>query len=190
TIPAEDTRWGICGTPDCHHFWHVDVAGFSTKVEVKCGIKLWFIAREKRLNDFSKPTLYRRNYNVTAMNLDMWDIELVVLRAGDELYQQPNTPHCVYTAESAICHGAYLYSLATIQRSVHGLLHCFVRGVVLTNVGFLATSRRLLCRIITFWRDALPSFPDRTHEKDHHLPDLSNFDGVMDMLTLCAFMEL
>ncbi|TFK69157.1 hypothetical protein BDN72DRAFT_897547 [Pluteus cervinus] len=188
-IPSQVTRWGFCGTQGARDSWHINTGGFATRVAVKCGVQVWFVAREKTSNAFASTSLFPMDFEADLPNLDLWDVEAIVLPAGSELYQRPNTPHCMYTAESSICHGGYLFTRSTIQNSVHGILQSFVGGALFTNVGFSAPSRRLICRIIAFWHMVLPSYPD-TGAEGHHVPNLSTFQGVQDLFVLCALIQL
>ncbi|TFK60826.1 hypothetical protein BDN72DRAFT_778921 [Pluteus cervinus] len=147
--------WGLIGCNDAHHYWHVDVNGVATQVLVRCGVKLWFLARPKPGCDFASTDFFLNNDIHDTTNKE-WDVEVVVLRGGDELYMRPNTPHLVITAESAVCRGGYLICYTTIRETSYGLFHCAIQNRVITNVAEFNEALFLVRRLVMYWVHAIP----------------------------------
>lgn len=79
-LPAGDLRWNIAGTKGAHHYWQIDSEGFATFIDVLCGKKLWIVARPKNPKDFFALSLWNDlDFDVSAPNLDKWNVEAVVL---------------------------------------------------------------------------------------------------------------
>jgi hypothetical protein len=106
---------------------------------------------------------------------------------------RPNTPHLVYTPEAAICHGGHFYSTSTIRHTVFGIYHTFSASRLLTNTEHTKHARLLLRRIITYihyvfvrrrFQPTEPVIPTP------HVPDVSTFEGTIDLFMLCIVMEL
>lgn len=102
-------------------------------------------------------------------------------------YMRPNTPHAVFTAESSICHGGFFYAASTIQATIHGIYHCFTNGAVVTNQDNYEGSRLILRQIMAAWLEQLPTQDDCPNA---HLPNLTTFEGVINMMMLIVFFEL
>lgn len=66
---------------------------------------------------------------------------------------RPNTPHIVYTAESAVCLGGHYYSASTLRDTCYGMIHSFVAGSVVTNTSHVKEAFMLLARMVIFYHD-------------------------------------
>lgn len=106
---------------------------------------------------------------------------------------RPNTPHLVYTTESAICHGGHFYCMSTIRDSIFGIFHTFSASGLLTNTEHTKDAHLLLRRIVTYihfifvrrdFNTNLSAMPTP------HVPDVSTFEGTIDLFMLCVIMEL
>ncbi|TFK68886.1 hypothetical protein BDN72DRAFT_897779 [Pluteus cervinus] len=183
--PSSSVTWALAATPDTHHFWHIDVNGLATRILVKSGVKVWFVAHPKPGSDFSATDFFHKIHLDDICPGEKWDIEYVVLRAGDELYMRPNTPHAVITLESSICYGGYLICYTTVREMCYGLLHCASHGHILTNVAEFPEAFLLLRRIMMYWADAVPTLQPNPHQ-----PDLATVKGVFDILTVCMLAEV
>jgi hypothetical protein len=108
---------------------------------------------------------------------------------------RPNTPHFVVTPESAICHGGHFYAMSTIQDTVFGLYHMFVASKRVTNTEHSHDAHLLLRRMVIYVHYVLVrcgsklSLPNVPHTTPH-IPNVSTFDGVLDLFMLCIVMEL
>ncbi len=85
TFTPQESLWGLCGTQGCRQVWRVDTAGLATRIAVMCGVKVWFIARQKETNASAGSGFCPARFDVTDVYLDTWDVEVVVLSSGDEL---------------------------------------------------------------------------------------------------------
>src|ERR1700709_817200 len=102
---------------------------------------------------------------------------------------RPCTPHAVMTTESSICHGGHLFCHTTIQQSMQGIFQCFISRGAVTNVDSTAAARYLLRRILMYWYREL-SESGQADGAPLYTPDLSTFDGVLDLFSLCNLAEL
>ena len=105
---------------------------------------------------------------------------------------KPNSPHAVYTTNSAICYGGHFYCSATIRNSIFGIYHTFCAATLLTNTEHTVDSCLLLRRMLvyTHYLFARRAFDaTRPTMPTPHVPDVSTFDGAMDMFMLCIIME-
>src|ERR1700733_1041346 len=109
---------------------------------------------------------------------------------------RPNTPHFVVTPESAICHGGHFYAMSTIQDTVFGLYHMFVASKRVTNTEHSEDAHLLLRRMVVYLHYVLvkhgskSNFSTSTPPSIPHVPDISTFEGVLDLFMLCVIMEL
>src|ERR1700679_1405191 len=108
---------------------------------------------------------------------------------------RPNTPHFVVTPESAICHGGHFYAMSTIQDTVFVLYHMFVASKRVTNTEHSHDAHLLLRRMVIYFHYVLFKLgskptPSAAPYSIPHIPDVSTFDGVIDLFMLCIIMEL
>lgn len=131
---------------------------------------------------------------------------LLVLMTFFYSYMQPGTPHFVFGMENSICYGGHHYSTALMQQTLQGIIHSFILDKFLTNTAHQG-SRQLLRRILIFYLHGLMDkkiSPEGTHlfiiiilahiiHVDRawtHLPNLEQFDGLMNLLSLCVLVIL
>jgi hypothetical protein len=62
---------------------------------------------------------------------------------------KPNTPHAVFTTESAIAIGGHFYSFRNLQNTISGIIHCFAADNLITNTEHPET-RVLLFRMMQY----------------------------------------
>ncbi|TFK57742.1 hypothetical protein BDN72DRAFT_866521, partial [Pluteus cervinus] len=153
--PINNMDWGLICSNDAYHYWHVDVNGLATRVLIRCGVKFWFFARPKPGEDFASTDFFR-NTPVYQTGDEKWDVEMVVLKAGDEIYMRPNTPHAVISPKSSICRGGYLICYTTIRETSYGLFHCAIQSGVITNVAEFNDTLFLVRRLVMYWAHAIP----------------------------------
>jgi hypothetical protein len=107
---------------------------------------------------------------------------------------QPNTPHFVVTPESVICHGGHFYAMSMIQDKVFGLYHMFVASKRVTNTEHSHDAHLLLQRMVAYLHNVLIRRGSKldlsTALPSPHIPDVSTFEGVLDLFMLCIIMEL
>ncbi|KAJ3507190.1 hypothetical protein NLJ89_g6444 [Agrocybe chaxingu] len=191
-FPSAAMRWALVSTSGAHSPWHVDCDGLCTMVRVQSGCKWWVIARPKEelhLEAFCDVDTYLNSFDIESANNDRWDLEAILLTPGSTLFMRPNTPHCVFTLESSICHGAHFYATSTIRSSCYGLIHSFLAGNVISNTEHESESRELLRRLVTYYHSVYmnPNYPESLTS---HAIDLSSFDGLVDFLVLFNVFHL
>ena len=108
-------------------------------------------------------------------------------------YMRPNTPHYVLTPQVAICHGGHFYAMSAICDTVFGLYHMFALSNFITNVEYSQASRLLLQRLIMHTHNVLVvGGVDAQFSQlpDPHVPNLATLEGMLDLFSLCIFVEL
>ena len=107
---------------------------------------------------------------------------------------RPNTPHFVVTPQSAICHGGHFYAMSTIRDTIFGMYHMFVASKNITNTEHTQDALLLLRRLIVH---AHYIFVKHGSDLDlsiapptPHVPNVSTFEGAIDLFMLCIVMEL
>ncbi|KAG6915055.1 hypothetical protein DXG01_013684 [Tephrocybe rancida] len=82
--PVPEMRWAIASTGSAHHYWHYDANGLGMFLRVDTGIKLWFIAVPKNgdFRMFMQPDVMT-SFELNESNIDLWDVRVNVLFAGD-----------------------------------------------------------------------------------------------------------
>ena len=87
SYPVSDMRWALAATGSTHHYWHVDSNGLGTFLRVEAGVKLWFIATPLTGNfdNFLSIDLFMSGFDLDKTNEELWNVEVVVLKAGSFL---------------------------------------------------------------------------------------------------------
>ena len=86
--PYRHMHWGLMAFAGAVHYTHIDADGFGTWVEVKCGYKLWIIARPKNKSkgSFFDINTFVKDFKLgTKPNTARWSYEAVVLGPGTRL---------------------------------------------------------------------------------------------------------
>jgi len=83
--PTHDMRWGLATTKGALQFWNLEGDGLGKYTDVLTGSQWWVIARPKGMSRFAETTIYMDNFDPGCPNLHLWDLEAVVLKAGDKL---------------------------------------------------------------------------------------------------------
>ncbi|KAG6883923.1 hypothetical protein C0993_002815 [Termitomyces sp. T159_Od127] len=172
--PVSDMRWGLACTGSSHHYWHLDANGLATFVRVETGIKFWYIAIPKsgEFSEFGDFEIFENDFDLSSVNSDRWDIEIIVFGPGSTLIMRPNLPHAVVSPEPR-------------------LYYQFVGDKTLTNTSHEDASYSLLTRLLVlFVRDLTEPRPDELECDDSHIPDVETWSGLMNMLTFCNYFEL
>ncbi|KIJ92390.1 hypothetical protein K443DRAFT_135302 [Laccaria amethystina LaAM-08-1] len=190
-FPTRDVRWGLAGNTGAMHHWHIDSDGFGTFVEPLTGGKLWFAARPLKNQDaFSETEVFSvENYDMEGPNEDIFAVEAIHLLPGTRLYMPPNTPHWVVTTNHAICRGGHFYLSGSIRETIVALFRAFASGGHITNTAHTA-SRVLLQRLVFFWHSNIVLKQNKEACLAAHVPNPGTWEGLLDLLSLCALMEL
>ncbi|KAF9034143.1 hypothetical protein BJ165DRAFT_1534340 [Panaeolus papilionaceus] len=119
------------------------------------------------------------------------DIKIVVLCPGDGIIMGPNTFHFTGTVENAICQGFYFYSSILILQACAGLINMFILNHLLANTHHNA-SWSVLLHMFTFNFTAHFErlFIDHKMYYHSHLLDISIWEGVAGLITLCTLVIL
>ena len=104
----------------------------------------------------------------------------------------PNTPHFIVMPESVICHGGHFYAMLTIQDTIFGLYHMFVASTKVTNTAHSHDAHLLLQRMVIYIHSVLIKHVSKMLmvTATTHVPDVSTFEGTLDLFMLCVIMEL
>ena len=64
---------------------------------------------------------------------------------------RPGTIHAVFTTEDAICRGGHFLATHTMSETLYGAIHCFFKGIVLTNIDHPTIQSRVNVIICYFY---------------------------------------
>ena len=106
---------------------------------------------------------------------------------------RPNTPHFVVMPVSAICHGGHFYATSTIRDTIFGIYHMFVASRSITNTEHTRDAHLLLRRLVVYAHYVLVKHGKElnlTTAPPAHVPDVTTFEGTLDLFMLCVVMEL
>lgn len=119
---------------------------------------------------------------------------------------RPNTLHFVFTPVPSICRGGHYYGSTVMSDTCFAIYHSFVHGYGITNADHESQGFELLWRIVCYYHDQFAQTKGNVcfsfivcsasriyavpRSAIHHLPDLSTFDGVMDVVYLACAIEL
>ncbi|KDR65298.1 hypothetical protein GALMADRAFT_82023, partial [Galerina marginata CBS 339.88] len=192
-FPIEDCEWGIAGLMHSLTFPHIDCDGFGTRYGPKVGRKLWAFLRPRDSKSLSSINFFidQKGFSLTGKPEEkMYDFEAVVLRPGDELRMQPNSPHWVYGIDHVIAQGGHYFSWPLMQETLQGIIHAFVLNSFLTNTQHFP-SRRLLRTIMLFYHAGLIEgiIPEDDSAR-LHLPNVETMEGVLNVICLAVLVIL
>lgn len=107
---------------------------------------------------------------------------------------QPNTPHFVVMPQSAICHGGHFYAMSMIWDTIFGIHHMFVASRNITNTEHTQDAHLLLWRLVVYTHYIHVKRGSKHNllmvPPTPHIPDISTFEGMIDLFMLCIIMEL
>ena len=127
---------------------------------------------------------------------------------------RPNTPHAVLTPKASICHGGFFLSRSNIRATCYGHLMTFSMATIATNTNNSSDSQLLFRKMLAYFREIYtkgePSnegkrelysilkmtsvtlfyFTGPLATPDPHVPDVSTFDGIYDIFSLCNLVEM
>ncbi|KAF6761869.1 hypothetical protein DFP72DRAFT_1061170 [Ephemerocybe angulata] len=188
-LPIGDIRWGLAATEGAHSYWHIDTQGECTFLRISFGEKAWVIAEPKDGNGTTS-TLFWTHPKLDVMKISLKDfnVEVVVLNAGDTLLMRSNTLHCAYTLEDSICHGGYFLSSGCLRRTVCGAAHTFFESRIATNTEGPAYVGRMNT-LATFFHKTL-GLNDIVEGDKGHLPDVSTVEGLTNLLLFACGIEM
>ncbi|KAG6877270.1 hypothetical protein C0993_008964 [Termitomyces sp. T159_Od127] len=198
--PENEMRWSRVATSWAHQKWHIDSDGFATFIQVEFGTLLYFIGNPKRnlprnllLGGIDR---FLGKFNPEQTNSDILDIEFVILQPGNLFFVHPTTLHAVVNPVPTIIRGGYLYATSSIWATCYEIHDNFVAGSYITNTSHTAASNSILSRLLDFYyRELVAGTGERgevieTDRRSVHLPDMRNFQEVVDMFTLLHLIEL
>ncbi|KAG6848894.1 hypothetical protein H0H93_013120 [Arthromyces matolae] len=192
-FPVSDVRWWLAATPTTLHHWHIDASGMNTILRVETGGKLWVVGLPKsgRFEEYAQTRMYDRDYDLSSVNSDRWDLEMIVMGPGSTLIMRPNLPHAVITPFPTICRGGHFYSTPTLKDSVFGLYHHFAADLTITNTEHNKASYALMSRILVMLHRDIVEPQDPELDRDYsHIPSLDDWSQVVNLLTFCCYFEL
>lgn len=131
---------------------------------------------------------------------------------------RPNTLHAVFTTKHSVSMGGRYISTSTLRDTCYGIFQSFVTRKPLTGDGHVREAFMLLARMVAFYSTSLMAseadgslmyetgkfsfkvkgspprlIPRLGLDKDdprYHLPDLTSFNGILDITSLFCILEL
>lgn len=89
TFPMADIHWGSVSTRGVFRGWQVEPNGFGLVIDVKAGLIWALIAKPKITSGagkhFADISTFMNQFDCYSGNLHLWDLEGIVLRAGNRL---------------------------------------------------------------------------------------------------------
>ncbi|RXW12837.1 hypothetical protein EST38_g13015 [Candolleomyces aberdarensis] len=187
-LPTEDIRWSLAATKGAHHYFHIDSRGDGTFNDVVKGQKLWVLAQPKLKKRQTSTKLWtKENLDVTSLDLSQWDVEAVLLTEGSRLLMRPGTVHAVFTPANAICRGGHFLATSTMPETLYGMIHCFFKGKMLTNIDHPTIQSRINAIVCYFYKALFLGTPDLV---TGYLPDISTQDGLQQLIATVCLVEL
>jgi hypothetical protein len=103
---------------------------------------------------------------------------------------RPHTLHYVITMEDAFVYGRHFLATSTIQDTTWGIVHCFIKGLTITNdmhneLGTML--RRMMAMWHIYYYDQVWRF---SPPQDPHIPNLATVEGLMDCIAVGNVLEL
>ncbi|KAF8803042.1 hypothetical protein BYT27DRAFT_7110523 [Phlegmacium glaucopus] len=197
--PDLEMRWGLAATTGAFSTFHVDSHGRATYVSCvnKDGSKLWVLAGTKTnaiASAFENVQKSIRFFNRGVPSKDQFpevQLEAVLLQPGMRLYMRPNTPHAVLTTTASICYGGHYLATSCLRETCSGFLITFTLSSLLTNTESTTNAQLLFRQMACFFHEAYTGDTSRLPPNTlAHLPDVTNFDGLLDLFSLCNLLEL
>ena len=130
----------------------------------------------------------------------------------DISYMRPNTPHAVMTPDAAICHGGHYLSTSTLRLTCYGYLIGFSLSTLLTNTNHTTECQLLFRKLLGYYFEVYtqgqpddagdeviftasmgkltPSLKGPLEFPVPQVPDVSNFNGMQDLFSLCNVVEM
>ncbi|KAF8803030.1 hypothetical protein BYT27DRAFT_7003283, partial [Phlegmacium glaucopus] len=196
--PTASLRWGLAATQGAFSTFHIDSDGFGTYISCvnRNGAKWWVIVGPKDRSKQSGFASFKEafSFHQALMGADITvledvQVEAVLLRPGTRLYMRPNTPHAVLTPNASICHGGFFFSTSNLRSTCYGHLMTFSLSTLLTNTGRTTESQLLFCKMLGYYYEVYTQ--GRPLESAvPHVPDVSTFDGIHDLFSLCNLVEM
>ncbi|KAJ3534560.1 hypothetical protein NMY22_g6870 [Coprinellus aureogranulatus] len=187
-MPTSDIRWMVVGTKGAHSYFHQDPRGEGSYLFVACGEKIMIIATPKDPSDFASTRAFSSDeFNVRELDLEKYDIEVVLLRPGDKLMLQPATLHAALTKEHCVLFGGHFLSVSTLARTVVGGVHTFFEPNV-TNTDHPTTLSRIHS-VIAFLHKTM-ALGERGPDDEGHIPTLDSVESLRDLLFVACGVEL
>jgi hypothetical protein len=100
---------------------------------------------------------------------------------------KPNALHFVVTVEDSITIGRHFYCASTTLLSVIGIVHTFLMDNGITNVVHDNALQSVLRRMMGMW--SMRYNEDSYSFDDHHTPDVSTPEGLLNFTMLGCMME-
>ncbi|KAG6904371.1 hypothetical protein DXG01_010548 [Tephrocybe rancida] len=183
-------RWSLVSTGWTRHHWHQDSNGFATMVNIKSGQKWWYIGTPRSDMPVSQQDggidQLLKGFDLNGSNVGRLDVDVVVLQPRDWL---PHTLHAVVTPKPTVVSGGHFLCKTTMRATCFALYDDFIAAEYITNIDHFDASTMLLSRIMLFYHQSFLKKTKTSRVKDH-LPNLLDFEEVVDLFTFCNLMEL
>ncbi|KAK7019814.1 hypothetical protein VNI00_017903 [Paramarasmius palmivorus] len=194
TSTVERLRWHFVATANASHSMDMSPDGLDLEFIVELGSILLFLGVDAG-DVVSSATPRDPRFNVGSLLYEMPDTIGMLLLEGDKIMIRAGIPYCLVTLEPAICHGAYFYSTSTLEHTLWALVRQHFRSD--ERAALSDENRSLLWAILLHWHDWIVHLTDHffnanmgTSMTRLHLPDTLSFDGLAQLFSLFAVLEL
>ncbi|KAK7041964.1 hypothetical protein VNI00_008946 [Paramarasmius palmivorus] len=188
-------NWHFLATAHAFHAVAVAPDGMNVELVVGEGSIVVFVGISLEKPDFlANLTVHRRHHN--SLLCSMPSISALLLGCGDRTIIRAGTPYAIVSLEAALCHGHNFYSYTAMEQSWWSVIFQFFNSAVPRD-RILNDRRSLLLPIAVHWHDVIVN-----HAKDYfgwcagtegefqHIPNLYTLDGIIQLFSLFAFLEL
>ncbi|KAG6835831.1 hypothetical protein H0H93_014252 [Arthromyces matolae] len=195
--PLPQMRWGSLSTAGAYETWKMTGGGRGTLLRVERGTLLCFLLVARNGGPGVKDAHWA-HFNGNEFDVGFFDVELVCLRSGETLVMRPNQVYRLITGENTVARGAHYYATTTLADTVAALYHEFIIGSRIAKDDDHETSMGILTHLITLYHRNLtviaepPStlITEKGMRNMDHIPDITDWDGFIGVLSLCIFLEL
>ncbi|KAF8221405.1 hypothetical protein L208DRAFT_1382279 [Tricholoma matsutake] len=121
----------LAATLDSLSPWHIGSEGTFTYLDIMVG-SLWVVVavqKEGDINGFASTGLHS-HMSSTALNSKLWDMQGIVLVAGNRIFIRPNTPYRMLALVNTIYCGGGFYSMSCMMESCASIMQDFVRCAI------------------------------------------------------------
>ncbi|KAF8231433.1 hypothetical protein L208DRAFT_1378106 [Tricholoma matsutake] len=130
-IPSPLIDTPVAATLDSLSPWRIGSEGTFTYLDIMVG-SLWVVVavqKEGDIDGFASTRLHS-HMSSTAPNSELWDMQGIVLVAGNRIFIRPNTPYCMLALANMIYCGGGFYSMSCMMESCTGIMQDFVRCAI------------------------------------------------------------
>ncbi|KAG6914548.1 hypothetical protein DXG01_016669 [Tephrocybe rancida] len=191
SIPTMKLRWGMVSMGNTSQDFRIAPNRFATVMKVHSGRKLIIVAQPRSkqgvVDHSASIDIYTGNIENKVLNRKLFDLQSLVLESDDTMLLHPNTLYFSVNMDPTICEVGHFYNTSVIRNSVFGIYHELVTRICDPSHSVMAG--HLLACLLVFYEKYLTK-PPHSSTVTEHLPILTLFEGVLDMMVLCNLFKL